>query len=122
MATSNTVMIGERDLVYNVAAPAFIRSNTSSCSFEGRGGYGLTPVPPAGTSWTTGNDQRLAFSSQHDQVTGFVFADGSVHFVPNTIPADPNEDWTVFPLDVRNYPLSNLMNPGDGFPVGYSGF
>ncbi len=118
--SSNTVMIGERDLVYNVAAPAFMRSSTSSCSFEGRGGYGLTPIPPAGTTWTTGNDQRLAFSSQHDQVCGFVFADGSVHFISNTIPADPNEDWTVFPLDIRNYPLSNLMNPRDGFPINYS--
>jgi prepilin-type processing-associated H-X9-DG protein len=119
--SSNTIMIGERDMVVNVAAPICIRSSTSSCSFEGRGGYSLNPQPPSGTaSWTTGNDQRLAFNSQHSTVCNFVFADGSVHSISNSIPGDPNDDWTVFPLDIQNYPLQDLMNPSDGFTINYS--
>ena len=43
--SSNTVMVGERDMTLNVAACAFLRSATSSCSFEGRGGYAISPDP-----------------------------------------------------------------------------
>jgi prepilin-type N-terminal cleavage/methylation domain-containing protein/prepilin-type processing-associated H-X9-DG protein len=117
--SSQTIMVGERDMVVNVAAPICIRSSTSSCSFEGRGGYSLNPQPPAGSVWTTGSDQRLAFNSQHTGVCNFVFADGSVHSISNNIPGDPNDDWTVFPIDIQNYPLQDLMNPSDGFVINY---
>ena len=121
--SSNTIMVGERDMVINVAAPLCIRSATSSCSFEGRGGYSQNPVPPAGqAAWTTGNDQRLAFSSQHSTVCNFVFADGSVHSISNSIPGDPPNDWANFPVAApyTNAPLPNLMNPNDGFTVNYN--
>jgi prepilin-type N-terminal cleavage/methylation domain-containing protein/prepilin-type processing-associated H-X9-DG protein len=118
--SSNTIMVGERDMTVGVGAPLGVRSATTSASFEGRGGYGLNPQPPAGTShWNTGNDQRLSFGSLHSGGCNFLLADASVHFIPNNIPADPNENWTVFPLDVTNYPLQNLMNPSDGFPQSY---
>jgi prepilin-type N-terminal cleavage/methylation domain-containing protein/prepilin-type processing-associated H-X9-DG protein len=126
--SSNTIMVGEREMTTNVAAPAFIRSSTSSCSFEGRGGYGLSPdprtfrVPAQYTSkaqYNTGDDARLAFSSLHSGGCNFVFADGSVHFISNNIPADPNDNWTDFPINVTNYPLQDLMNISDGFTVNY---
>jgi prepilin-type N-terminal cleavage/methylation domain-containing protein len=123
--SSNTILIGERDITINVGAPAFIRSSTSSCSFEGRGGEGLCPQPAPGAGpWTTGNDQRLAFSSQHTGVCIFALADGSVHAISNNIPADPNDDWTNFPIEngppFLNFPLQDLCNPNDGFPINYS--
>ncbi len=124
--SSNTIMVGERDTVINVGAPICIRSSTSSCSFEGRGGYSQNPVPPAGqAAWNTGNDQRLAFSSQHTGTCNYVFADGSVHSISNNIPGDPSNDWTVFPIVPLGNPavftnaaLPNLMNPADGYTVG----
>jgi prepilin-type N-terminal cleavage/methylation domain-containing protein len=122
--SSNTIMVGERDITKNTAAPAFIRSTSSSCSFEGRGGWSLNPQPPAGkTAFTTGDDQRLAFSSLHTGVCLFVFADGSVHAISNNIPGPPTSDangnWTTFRIEVVNYPLQNLMNPKDGFTINY---
>ena len=48
-----------------------------------------------------------------------MFADGSVHFISNNIPADPNDNWTDFPINVTNYPLQDLMNISDGFTVNY---
>jgi prepilin-type N-terminal cleavage/methylation domain-containing protein/prepilin-type processing-associated H-X9-DG protein len=121
--SSNTIMVGERDMTINVAAPICIRSATSSCSFEGRGGYSQNPLPPAGTpSWTTGSDERLAFSSQHTSICNYAFADGSVHSISNSIPGDANNDWTALPLKAPPYtnePLPDLTNPNDGYTINY---
>jgi prepilin-type N-terminal cleavage/methylation domain-containing protein/prepilin-type processing-associated H-X9-DG protein len=118
--SSNTILVGERDFVNNVAAIWGVRSNVSSASFEGRPGPGLNPLNPAVPASTgTGNSQRLAFGSQH---TGggvnFVFADGSVHFIANTVLADPNDVWTNFPSNATNYTLQNLIHPNDGNILG----
>jgi type II secretory pathway pseudopilin PulG len=126
--SSNTILIGERDITWNVAAPAFVRSSTSSCSFEGRPGRGLTPMPnPPSTPWTTGSNQRLAFSSQHTGFTNFAFADASVHSLPNGISADPNDDWANFPTTAmpagwNAYTLQQLCVPNDGQNTDMSGF
>jgi prepilin-type N-terminal cleavage/methylation domain-containing protein/prepilin-type processing-associated H-X9-DG protein len=125
--SSNTLLVGERDIVYNVAADSMIRDSTSTASFEGRAGYGLTPIPAPGKGpWTTGNDQRLAFSSQHTgNGCNFVFADGSVHYIPQSISADPNDDWTNFPTlgaGWQNYTLQLLQIPNDGLPINTSSF
>ena len=124
--SSNTILAGERDIVYNVAADTMIRDSGSTASFEGRAGYGLTPTPPSGQGpYKISNDERLAFSSQH---TGggcnFLFADGSVHFLSKNISADPNDDWTNFPdlgAGWQNYMLQRLQVPNDGLPVDLSG-
>jgi prepilin-type N-terminal cleavage/methylation domain-containing protein/prepilin-type processing-associated H-X9-DG protein len=113
--SSNTILVGERDFVRNVAAIYAVRSSVSSASFEGRPGSGLNPLNPAGTPNTgTGNAQRLAFNSMHEQGCNFLFADGSVHFINNAISADPTDVWTNFPANKTNYPLQNLIHPNDG--------
>jgi len=117
--SSNTILVGERDFTHNVAATAFVRSSTSSCSFEGRPGSAINPLNPANPPNTgTGNAQRLAFNSLHTLGCNFLFADGSVHFISNSIQADPTDVWTNFPPNQTNFVLQCLFNPQDGFPVG----
>jgi prepilin-type N-terminal cleavage/methylation domain-containing protein/prepilin-type processing-associated H-X9-DG protein len=117
--SSNTILVGERDFVKNVAAVWGVRSSTSSASFEGRPGSGINPTNPANPpSSGTGNAQRLAFNSLHSQGANFLFADGSVHFISDNIQADPNDVWTNFPANKTNYTLQNLIHPSDGNPVG----
>ena len=117
---SNTIMIGERDLTWNVAGSMYIRHSASSASFEGRVGEGISPKPAAGSTWTTGSDQRLAYSSQHDGGScNFLFADGTVHFISKSVSADPNDDWTNFPTlgtGWQNYTLQLLQVPNDSLP------
>jgi len=119
--SSNTILAGERDILMNTAGVAFLRHNNSSCSFEGRAGRGIMPRPTPGSAWTTGNDQRLAYSSQHSTGCNFLFADGSVHYITDSIDADPNDNWTNFPtLEAAwpNYTLQRLQMPNDGLVVG----
>jgi prepilin-type N-terminal cleavage/methylation domain-containing protein/prepilin-type processing-associated H-X9-DG protein len=114
--SSNTILIGERDYQRNVAAVWGVRSSTSSASFEGRPGSGINPLNPANPANTgTGNAQRLAFNSLHGSAGGcnFCFADGSVHWISNSVQADPTDVWTNFPANQSNYVLQNLIHPGD---------
>jgi len=121
--TSNTIMVGEREKVYNIGATTLVRHNNTSASFEGRPGPGLNPRPAAGTTYNTGSAQRLAFSSNHSGGCNFVFCDGSVHFIANTVDADPAGVYTDFPINTTNapnwanYTLNLLTLPNDGLPV-----
>ena len=116
--SSNTLLVGERDMTINVGAVSLVRSSVSSASFEGRIGRGLSPQPPAGSVWTTGNDQRLAYSSLHTGGCNFAFADGSVHFLSGSVDCDPNDNWTNFPTGGSpSYTGQRLELPNDGLPV-----
>jgi prepilin-type N-terminal cleavage/methylation domain-containing protein/prepilin-type processing-associated H-X9-DG protein len=121
--SSNTIMVGERDMTVNVGSACLIRSTSTTASFEGRGGYSQNPQPPAGQStWTTNSDERTAFNSQHGGICNYAFADGSVHAISNNIPGDPANDWTAFPLSpppYTNEPLPDLINPSDGYVINY---
>jgi prepilin-type N-terminal cleavage/methylation domain-containing protein/prepilin-type processing-associated H-X9-DG protein len=116
--SSNTILIGERDSQTNVAA-TWVRASATSASFEGRPGSGLSPyypgTPPPPTN--SGAAQRLAWSSLHTNGVNFVFADGSVHFLDKSTPADPTDVWTNLPANFTNFTLQNLTHPADGNPV-----
>jgi prepilin-type N-terminal cleavage/methylation domain-containing protein/prepilin-type processing-associated H-X9-DG protein len=117
--SSNTIMVGERDFVNNVAAVWGVRSSVSSASFEGRPGSGLNPINPSNPpSSGTGNAQRLAFNSLHTGGCNFLFGDGSVHFIQNSVSVDPTDSWTNFPANPTNFTLQNLIHPNDHNPVG----
>jgi len=120
--SSNTIIVGERDSSWNTAAPSFIRHSASSCSFEGRPGYKLNPRKASG-AYTTGDNERLAFSSNHTGGATFLFGDGSIRFVANTIQADPNASHADFPMvntagttpaSCFTYTLQQLCQPNDG--------
>jgi len=116
--SSNTILVGEREMTFNVAGSAFIRHNNSSCSFEARVGRGLNPRPPAGSVYNTGSEQRLAYSSNHTGGCVFLFGDGSVRFLSNSIDSDPNDAYTNFPgVNSLNFTLQRLQLPNDGLPV-----
>jgi prepilin-type N-terminal cleavage/methylation domain-containing protein len=129
--SSNTIMIGERDAIFNVGA-VYVRHSNSSCSFEGRAGAGINPrtntgpgpLYPTQTAYNTGDDQRLAWSSLHTAGCNFVLADGSVHFIANQIDADPADDWLDTPFAFYatnvNYNLQKLMLPNDRQTITYN--
>ena len=117
--SSNTILVGERDMTINVGGIQFVRASTTA-SFEGRPGLGLSPQPAPGSVWNTGSDQRLAFSSMHSGGCNFVLADGSVHFISNNIPSAPSPaTYSDYPANAGNYPLNNLIHPSDGNTVNY---
>jgi prepilin-type N-terminal cleavage/methylation domain-containing protein/prepilin-type processing-associated H-X9-DG protein len=139
--TSNTVMIGERDTVYNVGGTAFIRSNLTTAPIEGRPGYGLNPRPqnPYQGSYAGGqtncnlcpkqhylssDGNRLAFSSAHPGGCNFAFCDGSVRFIADAISSDPLGNTAQYPIDSHyqtqwlNYTLNLILIGNDGLPTG----
>jgi prepilin-type N-terminal cleavage/methylation domain-containing protein len=114
--SSNTILFGERDWVKNVAA-VYVRSSSSSCSFEGRPGYGISPKQASGAQWNTGNNERLAYSSNHTSGAHFGMGDGRIIFLNNSIDADPSDTHVNFPALNTNYTLQKLQHPADGLPV-----
>jgi len=113
---SNTIIFGERDTVWNCGA-AYVRSSPSTASFEGRPGYAITPKSASGAPWTTGNNERLAFSSAHTGGANFGFADGSVHFLLSGIDTDPTDVYTVFPAPSIGHLFQCLIHPADKQPA-----
>jgi prepilin-type N-terminal cleavage/methylation domain-containing protein/prepilin-type processing-associated H-X9-DG protein len=114
--TSNTLMIGERDLANQAGAVWAGRVTTSGvASVIGR------PTWPINTPYGGGNTcctsdtvcTRYAFSSLHTGGANFAFCDGSVHFLPSGIPTDPGQQNCNKPVPA-NFTLLNLYFKDDG--------
>ncbi|OWK42320.1 DUF1559 domain-containing protein [Fimbriiglobus ruber] len=127
--SSNTILFGERDWVKNVAA-VWVRSSSSSCSYEGRPGYGINPRQANNVQWTTGNNERLAYSSNHTGGAQFGMGDGRVIFISSSIDADPSDLHSNFPACMvyptvecngagltSNYTLQKLQHTSDGLTL-----
>jgi len=126
--TSNTLMLGERDSYLTFGAIWVAHAygtNDTTASFEGRPGRGLSrpyqaagPFPPPLNADVYDWSQRLEFSSLHTGVVGFLFADGSAHFLPTSIDADPNDDWANPTwANSTNFTLQNMYWPSDCNPL-----
>ncbi len=111
---SNTILLGERDGIFNVGA-MYVRSETTTASFEVRPGYGVNPRPNPITNppFNTGNNERLAYSSGHTGGVLFAMGDGRVIFVTDSIDADPADTHVAFPAANTNFTLQKLQHPND---------
>lgn len=115
---SNTILLGERDGIFNVGA-MYVRSTTTTASFEGRPGYGINPRPNPITNppFNTGNNERLAYSSGHTGGAQFAMGDGRVIFLTESIDADATDTHVNFPALNTNFTLQKLQHPNDRRPV-----
>jgi prepilin-type N-terminal cleavage/methylation domain-containing protein/prepilin-type processing-associated H-X9-DG protein len=129
--TSNTALIGERDSLKTFGAIWVERSYTdstmtgfinTSASFEWRPGPAMNvpyqaggPFPPASNDNPLNFDHRYENSSGHPGSVGFVFCDGSVHFLSQNTDSDPNQIW--YETDwapMTKYTMQELYWPNDG--------
>jgi len=122
--SSNTILVGERDMVRNIGAIWPARSSVTSASFEGRPGRGIniaypgTPPPPTGA----GSCERFGWTSPHTGGVNMLFGDGSVRFVSQSIDADQSADACAYPAaqaapGTSGFTLQKLVHPNDGLPV-----
>ena len=127
--TSNTIMVGERDTLRNIGAVWPGRDSSPPkvgvASMMGRPNWPINTKYDAGTSCCAADThgKRFAWTSLHSGGAHFVFADGSVHFLSETIATDPLAGTDPSHQDVHgialpfDYPLVNLYYRDDGHPI-----
>jgi prepilin-type N-terminal cleavage/methylation domain-containing protein/prepilin-type processing-associated H-X9-DG protein len=121
--TSNTLMIGERDMQKQVGAVWAGRDSARS-ALKGVEQVIGRPTWPINTPFAGGSDPvctRYAWASYHPAGANFAFCDASVHYLKNTLANDPNQQSCVKPVPA-NYPLLNLYFASDGYIVNGDDF
>ncbi len=121
--TSNTLMIGERDMQKQVAAVWAGRDSARS-TLSGVMQVIGRPTWPINTPYAGGSDSactRYAFSSYHTGGTNFAFCDASVHFLRSNLANDPAQQGCSKPVPA-NFPLLNLYFASDGYIVNGNDF
>jgi prepilin-type N-terminal cleavage/methylation domain-containing protein/prepilin-type processing-associated H-X9-DG protein len=124
--TSNTIMIGERDMYNQVGALWAGRDTLPTAKITGVESVIGRPTYPINTRFdgnfsSTGTCTYFAWSSLHPGGANFAFCDGSVHFLRNSIAADPAQAGCAKPV-AANFPLLNLYFASDGNVVNGSDF
>ncbi len=121
--TSNTIMIGERDMQKQVGA-AWPGRDPKDSILSGVEAVIGRPTWPINTAYAGAPDAsctRYAWASYHPGGADFAFCDGSVHFLVNSIANDPRQQNCSKPVPA-NFPLLNLYFSSDGYVVNGSDF
>ncbi|MGH7223638.1 MAG: DUF1559 domain-containing protein, partial [Gemmataceae bacterium] len=121
--TSNTIMIGERDMLKQVGAVWPGRDSAHS-ALSGVEAVIGRPTWPINTPYAGGADAsctRYAWSSYHVGGANFAFCDGSVHYLRNDLANDPSQQNCNKPVPT-NFPLVTLYFSSDGYVVSGSDF
>lgn len=130
--TSNTIMVGERrwqvkrtngnlntvgaGVIWGIERRNAVgmRADVAAC---GRSKLNNNAPNEGGTNWA-----RRGFSSQHAAGAQFVFADGSVHFVAETIELDTDSTYQRAVSNNVNTPYEQLIAIQDGNTVKRDSF
>ncbi len=121
--TSNTILIGERDMQSQVGA-VWAGRDTAHSALSGVESVIGRPTWPIGTPFAGGADgncTHFAWSSYHPGGANFAFCDASVHFLKNSLANDPSQQNCSKPVPA-NFPLLNLYFASDGYIVNGNDF